>query len=103
MERFGIKITVVEPSFFRTELVSARSAKFAEIEIGDYKNEENPPQMMESIHGRQAGDPDRLGAALVSIAAMENPPRFFAAGSDSLTMIIPEIEARLTDTKIFEA
>ncbi|MGF6916017.1 hypothetical protein [Paraburkholderia sp. 40] len=69
----------------------------------DYKNEENPPRMMESIHGRQAGDPDGLGAALVSIAAMGDPPRIFAAGSDSLTMIIPELEARLTDMKIFEA
>jgi hypothetical protein len=34
------------------------------------------------MNGQQGGDPAKLGAALVAIAALETPPLRFVAGAD---------------------
>lgn len=34
------------------------------------------------MNGKQGGDPAKLGAALVTIAALETPPLRFVAGAD---------------------
>jgi NAD(P)-dependent dehydrogenase (short-subunit alcohol dehydrogenase family) len=103
VERFGIRITVVEPGYFRTDLVDARNVKFATNKVADYADEQDLRQIMASINGQQQGDPAKLGEVLVGIVSMENPPKIFAAGSDALTMIMPAIEARLRDMKAHEA
>jgi hypothetical protein len=41
--------------------------------------------------------------SLVKIAAMEDPPKLFVAGSDALAVITPAIEARLAATHADEA
>jgi hypothetical protein len=58
--------------------------------------------MWSPYHGTQPGNPAKLGDALVKIAGMENPPKLFVAGSDALAMIVPAIEARLTETRAHE-
>ena len=103
VERFGIRITVVEPGYFRTDLVDARNVKFGQNKVADYADEPDLGQIMASINGQQQGDPAKLGEVLVGIVGMENPPKIFAAGSDALTMIMPAIEARLQDMKAHEA
>jgi hypothetical protein len=51
--------------------------------------------MWSAYHGKQQGDPDKLGATLVRITRMENPPKIFAAGSDAVQAITPAVEERL--------
>jgi len=103
VEQFGIKITVVEPGFFRTGLLDARNVKYADNTIEDYKAEGSTQEMWSPYHGTQQGDPAKLGDALVKIAAMEDPPKLFVAGSDALIVITPAIEARLQATHADEA
>ena len=103
VEQFGIKITVVEPGFFRTGLLDARNVQYANDTIEDYKAEGSTREMWSPYHGTQQGDPARLGDALVKIAAMESPLKLFVAGSDALTTITPAIEARLKATRADEA
>ncbi|MEH2009498.1 SDR family NAD(P)-dependent oxidoreductase [Nostoc sp.] len=98
VEQFGIKITVVEPGFFRTDLLDARNIMWASNVIEDYAAEGNVQQMWSPYHGTQQGDPAKLGDALVKIAGMENPPKLFVAGSDALAVITPTIEERLQAT-----
>ncbi|MDF5738532.1 MULTISPECIES: SDR family NAD(P)-dependent oxidoreductase [unclassified Nostoc] len=98
VEQFGIKITVVEPGFFRTDLLDARNITWASNVIEDYAAEGNVQQMWSPYHGTQQGDPAKLGDALVKIAGMENPPKLFVAGSDALAVITPTIEERLQAT-----
>jgi NAD(P)-dependent dehydrogenase (short-subunit alcohol dehydrogenase family) len=93
--QFGIRVTVVEPGFFRTELLDPRHVKWAKSSIEDYAAEGDPEQMWSPYHGTQPNDPDKLGDALVKIAAMEAPPQIFAAGSDALKAITPVVEKRL--------
>jgi NAD(P)-dependent dehydrogenase (short-subunit alcohol dehydrogenase family) len=103
VEPFGIKITVVEPGFFRTDLLDTRNVGYANNTIEDYKAEGSTREMWSPYHGTQPGDPAKLGDALVKIAAMEDPPKLFVAGSDALAVITPAIEARLEATRADEA
>src|SRR6266540_371557 len=102
VERFGIKITVVEPGFFRTGLLDARNVRWPSNVIDDYAAEGSAQDRWSPYHGKQMGDPAKLGEVLVKIAGMENPPKLFVAGSDALATIIPAIEARLHDTRAYE-
>jgi len=95
VEKFGIKITVVEPGFFRTDLLNPAHIRWADKAIEDYAAEGKAQDMWSPYHGTQSGDPAKLGDALVKIAAMQNPPKVFVAGSDALSMITPVVEERL--------
>jgi NAD(P)-dependent dehydrogenase (short-subunit alcohol dehydrogenase family) len=95
VEPFGIHMTIVEPGFFRTELLSASNAQFAETDIGDYAADGSARDMWSGYNGTQTGDPDRLGEALVTISRMDQPLKLFVAGSDALAGVIPAVEQRL--------
>ena len=82
----GIHTTIVEPGFFRTELLEPASAFFAEKTIDDYqaRNAQQKPQWQQ-MSGQQAGDPAKLAQALLTIASEPEPPKRFLAGADALT------------------
>ena len=97
------KITVVEPGFFRTDLLAAATVKWPSNRIDDYAATEVSAEKMWSPYaGTQPGDPDKLGEVLVKLAGMETPPRLFAAGGDAIAAIAPTVEARLKAVHAFE-
>ena len=85
VEPFGIHTTIVNPGFFRTELLTEESTNYAEPSIEDYA-ERNAAQreFWESQNGRQSGDPAKLAQALLTIADEAQPPRRFIAGADAI-------------------
>ncbi len=85
VEPFGIHTTIVNPGFFRTELLTEESTNFAERPIEDY-NERRVQQMQfwKGYNGQQSGDPAKLAQALITIASEEVPPRRFIAGADAI-------------------
>ena len=96
VEKFGIKVTVVEPGFFRTDLLSTGNVRYPEARIDDYAAAEESAEQMWAVYaGKQPGDPSRLGEAVVRLSAMKAPPQIFVAGSDALAMVTPAVEARL--------
>ncbi|MEH2413795.1 SDR family NAD(P)-dependent oxidoreductase [Nostoc sp.] len=102
VEGFGIKMTVVEPGFFRTDLLNDQNVRWPSNAIQDYAAEGNVQETWSAYNGTQQGDPAKLGDALVKIAGMENPPKLFVAGSDALAVIAPAVEERLQATRANE-
>ena len=104
VEKFGIKVTAIEPGFFRTDLLAPANVKWPRKRIDDYAASEVAAEEMWSPYaGQQPGNPDKLGEVLGKLAGMETPPRLFVAGSDALAMIAPALEARLKAVHAFEA
>src|SRR5580765_336248 len=97
VEKFGIKITVVEPGFFRTDLLDAHHVRWVSKVVEDYSPEGTAEDMWSKYNGTQPNEPAKPGNAPVKIARMQNPPKVFAAGSDALSTIPPAIENRLGD------
>jgi NAD(P)-dependent dehydrogenase (short-subunit alcohol dehydrogenase family) len=82
---FGISTTIVNPGFFRTELLTEQSTNYAEPSIGDYDDRRAKQiESWKAMNGRQAGDPAKLAQALITIAGQEPPPRRFIAGADAI-------------------
>jgi len=82
---FGIRTMLVEPGFFRTELLTKGSTTYAQLSIPDYA--ERTKQIVaawSSMDGKQSGDPVKLAHALVKLVALEEPPTRFAAGADAV-------------------
>jgi len=86
LEPFGIATTIVEPGFFRTELlVEGSSTVWADLSIDDYaKRTEATVAGWRGMNGQQGGDPAKLAAALVTIAGLEEKPLRWMAGADSV-------------------
>lgn len=84
---FGIHTTIVNPGFFRTELLTEASAIYATPSIADYADRHaQRVQWYEAQNGRQAGDPAKLAQALLTIAGQQPPPRRFIAGADAVAV-----------------
>ncbi len=85
IEPFGVRTMLVEPGFFRTELLSAESTTYAKPVIDDYA--ERTRQTVEAwsgMDGKQGGDPAKLADAIVQLAGLDVPPARFAAGADAV-------------------
>jgi NAD(P)-dependent dehydrogenase (short-subunit alcohol dehydrogenase family) len=82
---FGIRTMLVEPGFFRTELLTPQSTQFAEPSVDDYADRSRATvEAWQGMDGKQGGDPARLADALVELASLEEPPARFAAGADAV-------------------
>src|SRR5438132_7811861 len=82
---FGITTTIVNPGFFRTELLTKESVTYAEPSLEDYaERTAEQVKWWEPQSGHQPGDPAKLAQALLTIAADEQPPRRFIAGADAI-------------------
>ena len=82
---FGITTTIINPGFFRTELLTEQSTNYAKPSIADYDERRTPLlEYWKSQNGRQSGDPAKLARAILTIASHEPPPRRFVAGAAAI-------------------
>jgi NAD(P)-dependent dehydrogenase (short-subunit alcohol dehydrogenase family) len=82
---FGINTTIVNPGFFRTELLTEQSTKYADNPISDYNEKrEQLMKFWKGANGQQTGDPAKLAKALITIVNEEKPPLRFLAGADAI-------------------
>ncbi|MET0520704.1 MAG: SDR family oxidoreductase [Jiangellaceae bacterium] len=85
---FGIRTMLVEPGFFRTELLTPESTSYAEPSIEDYaERTKQTITTWNSMNGQQTGDPAKLADALIQLAALEEPPLRFPAGADAVATL----------------
>ena len=96
---FGIDTTIVNPGFFRTELLTEQSTNYAEPSIEDY-DDGRAKQLgfWKSQNGQQQGDPKKLARALITIASQHPPPRRFIAGADAIAtaeQVVADLKAQI--------
>jgi NAD(P)-dependent dehydrogenase (short-subunit alcohol dehydrogenase family) len=83
---FGIRTMLVEPGFFRTELLTPESTSYAAPTIDDYAEKTRQTVTAWSgMSGLQGGDPAKLAQALIQLASQDEPPLRWAAGADAVT------------------
>jgi NAD(P)-dependent dehydrogenase (short-subunit alcohol dehydrogenase family) len=102
VQPFGIHTTIVDPGFFRTELLTDESTNYAEPSIEDYA-QRNVAQheFWEGQNGQQSGDPGKLAQALLTIVSQEQPPRRFIAGADAIATAEQVIATLRQETDAF--
>ena len=95
---FGIHTTIVNPGFFRTELLTEESTRYATEVMGDYtERRELLMSYWKSMNGKQTGDPVKLAHALLAVAEQSPPPRRFIAGADAIGTTEQKIAALRED------
>ena len=82
---FGIRTMLVEPGFFRTELLTDQSTVWPEASIDDYAEKTRVTVAgWKKMNGLQGGDPAKLAKALIQLARQAEPPRRWPAGADAV-------------------
>ena len=85
---FGIRTMLVEPGFFRTELLTPESTSYAEPTIDDYAEKTKQTVIAWSgMNGLQGGDPAKLAKALIQLASRDEPPLRWAVGADAVEAV----------------
>jgi len=85
VEPFGIRTMLVEPGFFRTELLTEDSTNYPEPSIDDYAEKTRETvAAWKGMSGQQTGDPAKLADALMQLIAKDDPPFRWAAGLDAV-------------------
>jgi hypothetical protein len=72
---------------------------FGELAVEGYDSPAVVKAQWQPYHGKQSGDPAKLGKALVQLAAMESPPKQFFAGSDAVSGITADLQVRLAEVE----
>src|SRR5436309_1729979 len=99
---FGIRTMLVEPGFFRTELLEDTSTTWPQPRINDYA--ERTRQTVAAWHGmsgRQGGDPAKLANALVQLAGQDQPPLRWVAGADAVEAVERKARTLLAEVDVY--
>jgi NAD(P)-dependent dehydrogenase (short-subunit alcohol dehydrogenase family) len=85
VSQFGIHTTIVNPGFFRTNLLEPSSTIWNELHIADYAERISMLRPgWEAMSGTQGGDPVKLATGLLTIASEAMPPKRWIAGADAI-------------------
>jgi NAD(P)-dependent dehydrogenase (short-subunit alcohol dehydrogenase family) len=99
---FGIRTMLVEPGFFRTELLTEESTNYPEPSIDDYAEKTRQTvTAWKGMNGLQGGDPAKLAKALVQLASQDEPPLRWAAGADAIVTFEQKANALLAQANAY--
>jgi NAD(P)-dependent dehydrogenase (short-subunit alcohol dehydrogenase family) len=85
VQPFGIRTMLVEPGFFRTELLTEESTNYPEPFIDDYAEKTRETvTAWKSMNGMQGGDPAKLAKALILLIGGDEAPFRWPAGADAV-------------------
>ena len=95
---FGVKVTLVEPGYFRTSFLESGSLRTPENKLDAYTLvRESEAVHTQHIKGNQPGDPVKAVAAIIAVAAAPNPPLHLLLGQDAYDVANMKIKAMQDD------
>ncbi len=83
VNEFGIKVTVVEPSGFRTGFLTKDSLAYTDSHIEGYNAVKDTQVRYLAADGKQPGDPEKAAEILMDLATLEQPPLRLYLGQDA--------------------
>lgn len=96
----GIKVTVVEPGYFRTDFLDDRSLSTETTVIEDYASTAGAVRgAVPGLNHAQPGDPVKAATAFLTLADAENPPVRAQLGSDCLKELEDKIDQLRTESE----
>lgn len=100
---FGLHATVVEPGFFRTDLLAEGDSTFwGDVEVPDYAEASaRTREFFRGMEGRQSGDPAKLARALLAVTELDAPPVRFVAGADSVGGVVRKGELLVEQARAY--
>lgn len=99
---FGIRTMVVEPGFFRTDLLTPESTRYATSTIADYgERTQQTVTAWNGMNGKQSGDPSKLATALIHLASQAEPPLRWVAGADAVATIEQKAQTLLAQANAY--
>jgi NAD(P)-dependent dehydrogenase (short-subunit alcohol dehydrogenase family) len=88
LKPMGIKVTIVEPGYFRTDFLDQSSLTTSPTIIEDYAETSGAMRdFARRVNHAQPGDPARLAKAMITLVGASNPPLRMPFGSDTVTAI----------------
>jgi short-subunit dehydrogenase len=93
VKEFNIKVTVVEPSGFRTGFLSEGSLAYREVKIDGYQAVKAMQESYLAADGKQAGDPEKASEILIDLAETEQPPLHLYLGKDAYNRALEKLKA----------
>jgi short-subunit dehydrogenase len=97
VKEFGIKVTVVEPSGFRTGFLAKGSLALITTKIAGYEAIKNTQERYLSSDGKQAGDPDRAAEIFMELAESPEPPMHLFLGGDAYNRASTKLKDMATE------
>jgi short-subunit dehydrogenase len=83
VKEFGIRITVVEPSGFRTGFLSKNSLAFTRSKLDGYQAVKDVQDRYLASNGQQPGDPEKASEILIELSEKEDAPLHLYLGKDA--------------------
>ncbi|ALK32452.1 SDR family NAD(P)-dependent oxidoreductase [Burkholderia plantarii] len=91
--RFGIRTMLIEPGRFRTDFLDASSVSHGDLAIDDYATlAADSRAELDAGNHQQAGDPVKLGRAVVTLVHAPEPPVRYGAGSEAYGVMVARAE-----------
>jgi NAD(P)-dependent dehydrogenase (short-subunit alcohol dehydrogenase family) len=88
LKPLGIRATVIEPGFFRTDFLDVRSLSVSPSQIADYADTAGAMRSFaEGANHAQPGDPAKLARAILQVVDADDPPMRMPFGSDTVRRI----------------
>ncbi|MDR0489208.1 MAG: SDR family NAD(P)-dependent oxidoreductase [Propionibacteriaceae bacterium] len=102
VEPHGIRVIIVQPGPFRTDF-AGRSLKQPDVPIAAYAETVGVRRKeKDTMHGTQAGDPEKAAEAIITAVMSENPPFRFPLGNFAFDVIRTELETHLAELAEWE-
>lgn len=93
VKEFNIKVTVVEPSGFRTGFLTKGSLAYSESKIDGYQAVKDTQESYLASDGKQPGDPVKASKILMQLSETDTPPLHLYLGKDAYNRAAAKLKA----------